>query len=848
MKPAATALPNELLRYERQQRNWTQEYVAERIGAPDPKMVGKWERGNTTPQPHYCKQLATLFEKSPRELGLARRGEVPFWNVPYRQNPFFTGREDILMCLHEALRSDKAAPSTQPYALSGLGGVGKTQAAVEYAYRYQHQYHAILWVRADSREVLISDFAAIAALLHLPEQNEQDLGRTIAAVKQWLTAVTRWLLIFDNIDDLQIIDDFIPYPCRGHVLLTTRTTVSGTLARSIEINSMGAEEGAFFLLRRAKIIALDDSQDNAKEIDYHQARTISQALGGLPLALDQAGAYIEETHCSLLDYLNLYQTRREPLLKWRGDLALDHPEPVATTWSISFEKIHQASHVATELLKICAFLAPDAIPEEIISKGAPDLGPSLQHVAPDPYKLNGVIKELLKFSLIRRNPNSKTLSIHCLVQEALKDRMDETTQRRCAERVVLAVNRVFPDPEFSTWSLCQRYLAQVQACAVLIKQWGMKFAEASRLLHRVGQYLYQRARYAEAESLYQQALEIHEQVLGPEHPEVATILSNLASLYWDQSRFTLAEPLFLRALSIRKQALGQDHPDVATTLNALALLYKAQDKYTQAKPLFLRALSIREHELGPEHLDVATTLNDLAMLYYNEDKYTQAEPLFVRALSIREQMLGPEHPDVASSLNYLAGLYVARSQHTQAEPLFIRALSIREQVLGSEHPDVATSLSNLAILYSDQGKYSEAEPLFLRALAINEQVLGAKHPAVATVLNNLAMLYYSQNKFIQTEPLFLRALTISEHALGPEHPHTAAVLDNYACLLWETGRKDEALRLEARARAIWDKRAGQAQVSPPDTHKGQYISPVTKVPSLTPARVVTTFRPLQNNQ
>jgi len=827
MKLAATALPNELLRYEREQRNWTQEYVAEQIGAPDPKMVGKWERGNTTPQLHYCKQLARLFEKSTRELGLVRRGEVPFWNVPYRQNPFFTGREDILTRLHEALRSDKTAALTQPYALSGLGGVGKTQTAVEYAYRFRHQCYAILWVRADSSEVLTSDFAAIAALLHLPEQNEQDLSRTMAAVKQWLTAVSRWLLIFDNVDDLQIINDFIPSPCRGHALLTTRTNVTGTLAQSIEIDTMEAEEAAFFLLRRAKIIALDASQNDATDIDYNQARTISHALGGLPLALDQAGAYIEETQCSLLDYLNLYQSRRELLLKWRGDLALDHPEPVATTWSISFEKIHMASPIAMELLKICAFLAPDDIPEEIITKGAPDLGPSLHHIATDPFKLNVVMKELLKFSLIRRNPKSKTLAIHRLVQAVLKDRMDENTQRQCAERVVLAVNRLFPDAEFSTWSLCQRYLAQAQVCAVLIKQCRMKFAEASRLLHRVGQYLYQRARYTEAELLYQQALEVGEQVLGSEHPEVAIILSSLASLYWDQSKYTLAEPLFLRALSIQEQASGLDHPDVATTLNDLALLYKAQDKYAQAKPLFLRALCIREQALGSEHLAVATTLNDLAMLYYNEDKYTLAEPLFIRALSIRERVLGPEHPDVASSLNYLAGLYVACDQHIQAEPLFIRALSIRKQVLGSEHPDVATSLSNLAILYTDQGKYSEAEPLFLSGLAINERVLGTKHPSVATILNNMAVLYYSQDKFVQAEPLFLRALAISEHALGSEHPQIAMVSDNYARLLWETDREDEAQELVARAKTIWDKRTGQAQASPPRSFLF-HISPVTK--------------------
>ncbi len=806
---AGGPLPNELLRYEREQRNWTQEEVAEQIGAPDPKMVGKWERGVTMPQLHYSKKLAALFEKSVRELGLVRRGEVPFWNVPYRQNPFFTGREDILTRLDEALITSKVATSMQPYALTGMGGVGKTQTAIEYAHRYRSKYHAVLWVRAGSHEVLTSDFAALAALLGLDQRNEQNLNRTIAAIKQWLIDITRWLLILDNADDLQLINDVLPSPLRGHVLLTTRSNVTGTLAHAIEIDPMEASEGAYFLLRRAKMIALDASQDNTpEEVKNKQAREISQALGGLPLALDQAGAYIEETRCSLPDYLTLYQTRREPLLKWRGDLALDHPEPVATTWSLSFEKIRQANPVANELLKVCAFLAPDAIPEEIISQGAPDLGPLLQHVAADQFKLNMVIKELLKFSLIRRNPESKTLTIHRLVQAVKKDSMDANAQRQCAERVVRAVSRVFPDAEFSTWPLCQRYLAQAQACALLIKQWGMKFAEATRLLDRVGRYLYQRASYAEAELFYQQALEIHEQQPGPEHPDVATTLSNLASLYWDQSKYMLAEPLLLRSLSILEQTLGPDHPEVATCLNALALLYKAQNRYAQAVPIILRALSIRERVLGPEHPDVASTLSDLAMLYYNEDAYAQAEPLFLRALSIRERVLGPEHPDVASSLNYLAALYVARGQHGQAEPLLLRALPILEQELGSGHPDVATSLNNLALLYTDQGRYSEAEPLLLRASTIIEQAHGNKHPSFATILNNLALLYHAQHNFVQAEQHLQRALAISEKALGPEHPLVAVIADNYARLLWETERGDEALQHAARARAIWDKRKG----------------------------------------
>jgi tetratricopeptide (TPR) repeat protein/transcriptional regulator with XRE-family HTH domain len=809
MKIAADALPNELLRYEREQRLWTQDYVAQQIGAPDPKMVGKWERGIIKPQLHYCKKLSALFEKSTRELGLVRREEVPFWNVPYAQNLFFTGREDILTRLDEALRSNKTATTLLPYALTGLGGAGKTQTAIEYAYRYRSKYQAVLWVRADSHEVLTSDFATLAALLHLTEGDEQDLGCAIAAVKRWLTVITRWLLILDNADDLHLVKDIIPSPLCGHVLMTTRTSVTGTLASAIEIDPLEDREGAIFLLRRAKLISLDASQgDIPEEDDYCQAVAISQALGGLPLALDQAGAYIEETKCSLSDYFDLYQARREPLLEWRGDLALDHPAPVARTWSLSFEKIRRANPAANELLKICAFLAPDAIPEEIITQGAPHLGPFLQHVAADPSKLNVVMKELLKFSLIRRNPKAKTLTLHRLVQQVKKDTMDEHTQRQCVEQVVKAVNSVFPEAEFSTWPLCQRYFAQAQACAVLIQEWGIQCAESARLLDQLGRYLHQHASYAEAESIYRQALEVREQVFGPQHPDVASSLSNLASLYWDQTRYALAEPLILRSLSICEQSLGPDHPEVADKLNALALLYKAQNRYTQAIPLFQRALAIRERVLGSEHPEVASNLNDLAMIHYNQEEYSQAESLVIRSLAIRERVLGAEHPEVASSLNFLASIYIVRSEYQLAEPLLIRALSIREQVLGSEHPDVATTLNNLALLYSDQWRHSEAEPLLLRACTIIEQAHGIRHPTVATVLNNLARLYCAQGKFGKAEQLLLRALTISEKALGPEHPHVAMLSDNYACLLWETERQEEALQYEARARAIWRKRSG----------------------------------------
>ena len=185
--------------------------------------------------------------------------------------------------------------------------------------------------------------------------------------------------------------------------------------------------------------------DKASEAERNKAEEISQEMDGLPLALDQAGAYIEETACGLADYLDLYQKRGAALRKRRGGLIADHPESVATTWSLSIEKIELANPAAAELLRLCAFLAPDAIPEEIITESAPDLGPVLQPVAADPFELNAAIEELHKFSLVKRDPDAKTLTIHRLVQVVIKDEHGPATHnRQWAGWVVRAVNDTFP--------------------------------------------------------------------------------------------------------------------------------------------------------------------------------------------------------------------------------------------------------------------------------------------------------------------------------------------------------------------------------------------------------------------
>jgi tetratricopeptide (TPR) repeat protein len=538
--------------------------------------------GVIKPELGKLRSLPPAERKSQGVLGAAGR-EVALSNLSER-NPFFTGREQVLTQIQEALAAQGRA------ALSGLGGVGKTQTAVEYAHRHVEEYLYSFFVAAHSREALLSSYVTIAGLLKLPESQENDQTLAVDAVKSWLDSHERWLLILDNADDIVMARAFLPSGKKGHVILTTRAQAAGATARRVEIQEMETEEGALFLLRRATCIAEDAPLDDATEVDRARAKEIATALDGLPLALDQAGAYIEETGGGFLKYLNLYQTHATELLRRRGALASDHPDPVAATWVLSFEKIEQANPAAAELLRFCAFLRPDQIPEEVFSKGAPELGPVLERVGADSFVLDGAIEELLKYSLVRRDPNASTLEIHRLVQAVLKRGMEEATQRLWAERAVRAVNRAFPSVEFSTWVICERLLPQAYACAELINQWVFQFPDAARLLNEAGFYLNERGRYTDAEPLHGRALAIREKALGPEDPDVAESLNNLAGLYYAQGQYVKAESFLQRALAIREKALGPEHPDVAESLNNLAALYSTQGQY--AKEGTLTALSL----------------------------------------------------------------------------------------------------------------------------------------------------------------------------------------------------------------------------------------------------------------
>ena len=723
------------------------------------------------------------------------------WNVPYPRNPFFTGREQVLEQLHEALKSGKTAALSQTQAISGLGGIGKTQTAIEYAYRYRDEYKAVLWTKADSSEALVSDFVSIANLLNLPEKDEKDQNLSVAAMKLWLEINTGWLLILDNADTPNLVEGFLPLNPKGHILLTSRAQVFDNLGitNPLELDKMQPDEAKQFLLKRTGRSELEPADTNAVE-------QLAKELDYLPLALEQAGAYINKVKCSFQDYLTSYRKRGLELLEQSKVMTGKYPKSVATTWSLNFEQVAQTSTASADLLHVSVFLNPYSIPLELITVGAVELGSALPaalaNVESDPLALDELLEPLTQYSLIRRDYSSRTYSIHRMVQAVLKDGIDSDTQRLWAECTVRAVNSAFPNVWFSKWHLCERLLSQALACAELIEKWSLEFKEAARLLDEAGKYLYERARFDEAERLIKQSLAIREKTLGQDNSNVADSFHNLAVLYYEQGKFGKAEQLYNRALEIREKVLKSDHPDIAKNLNSLGTLYRNQGKFAEAEQFYKRALEIRERILDQNHPDIAESLNSLGLLYDDQGKFGEAEQLHKRALEIREKVLEPNHPDVANSLHNLASLYQEQGKYSKAEPLYMRALKIIEETKGLNHPNVASILNNLAMLYSHQGKFGEAEELLKKALEIREKVLGQDHPDVANSLNNLAMLYHDQGKYIKAKPIYMQAIMIIEKSLGQDHPDLAIFLKNYADLLRKINRNREAAKIDARAKAI----------------------------------------------
>ncbi len=735
------------------------------------------------------------------------------WNVPHEKNNFFTGREQVILDLHASLTKGDGA--TVLHAIKGLGGVGKTQTAVEYVYRYRNAYKAVLWTGAESELEIRAGFADIAQTLDLTAAKLAEQNVAVEAVKRWLEAEDDWLLIFDNANTPEFVKPFRPRNPRGHVLLTSRAHTFDTLGikKPIEITELPPDEAFQFFLKRTRL-----DQEDGKETQA--AQDLALELGYLPLAMEQAGAYILAQEASFQDYLTSYRKHHVKLLERQGPVTGGYDLSVAKTWDLNFREVEKTSEAAADLLRVSAFLAPDNIPLELIRKGASELGEALSSALSDaendPLALTQVLGSLLRYSLVRREGN--TYSIHRLVQAVLQDDMDTRTQATWVKRIIGAVDLAMPESEFTNWPFCNQILPHALICATRVEtsdeEQRLATASAGRLFYKTGKYLLDRGRYEESAFSFRRAVAVQEETLGSEDAALALSLSYWGILLSRQAKYAEALPIEQQALAIREKALNPEHSDIGRSLNCIAFIYTLQGRYSEAEPLYQRSLTILEKALGLEHPDTAAGLGSLAALYQQQGRYSEAEPLYQRALAIWEEKQGPEHPDTAGGLSSLATLYLYQGRYGEAEPLCQRSLSIREKVLGMEHPDMASGLNNLAALYQQQGRYSEAEPLHQRALLIWEWVLGPTHPDVAGGLGGLASLYHDQGRYGEAEPLYQRALAIWEEALGPAHPNTATGLSSLAALYQDQGRYAEAEPLCQRSLSVREKALGMEH---PDT-------------------------------
>jgi tetratricopeptide (TPR) repeat protein len=669
------------------------------------------------------------------------RGLLPeIWNTPHRRNPNFTGRDVLLKDLHDSLTSGEYAAVNQ--AISGLGGVGKTQLAVEYAYRYAADYRLVWWLRAEDPATLAADYAGLADRLNLPEKNSPDQWEIIRAVRTWLEHNPGWLLIFDNAQQPRDLHDpanperqYLPSSPTGHVIITSRNPQWGGIARSFPVKPFERPESIRFL------------SDRTGQRDDRATDLLAEQLGDLPLALEQAGAYIAETPGSTIaKYLDLFQKRHAELLN-HGKPLLDYKDSVDTTWRISMDKIRSENEnttnenaAAADLLNLFAFFAPDTIPLALLEKREKYLPASLGPIVNDTIKRGDALTLLRRYSLVESSCD--TISLHRLVQLVTRDRLDASGKKLWSAAAVLVVDDAFDyqRDNMRTWQECLPLLPHAQSVADHAEQLGVLLPITSLLLNKIGSYLQKLAELQEAKRCFERALAIDEKEYGLENTIVARDVNNLGGVLHDLGYLPEAKRCYERALAIDEDAHGPEHPSVAIDINNLGSVIRRMGYLPEAKKCIERALAIDEKTYGLNHLSVAIDVNNLGGVLREMGDRSEAKKYFERALSIGEKVYEPEHPEVARYVNNLGYVLKELGDLPEAKKCFERALSIGEKVYGPEHPEVAQFVTNLGEVQKDLGDRLEAKKCFERALVICENRLGEHHSLTETVRKNISRL------------------------------------------------------------------------------------------------------------
>jgi len=676
-----------------------------------------------------------------------------------------------LETLHKTLQQDrKVAISATISTVTGMGGIGKTELALQYALRYWREFYpgGVLWLQAREADlgVQILNFARMRMQLNPPE--DWDLAERVDYCWQnWpikddvdgvedKKRVNDVLVVLDDVTSYPSVEPYLPPNLpRFKVIVTTRVQ---QLAQSFaQLNLEVLEEEAALALLAS---LMGETRLLREET---AAKRLCEWLGGLPLGLELVGQYLaQHRDLSLAKMLQRLQKERlEQKALQKPTSATSAQQGVRDAFKLSWQDLEPEARKVAYLLSLFGLAA---VPWEAVEACLEEEDEEeLEEIR------DGV---LVRLSLLQRVAEG-WYQLHSLLREFLREKLevlevaDELKRKYCQVMVGVA-KRVPQDPTLAVIEGITPLVFHLTETATTWVNWiedeDLVWPFLCLVFYYRGQGL-----YSLAEPWCQTCLLEVRDRMGEEHPDVATSLNNLAELYRNQGRYEEAEPLYLQALEISKKLLGEEHPNVATSLNNLAELYASQGRYAEAKTLHLQALKIRKKLLGEEHPDVAASLNNLAGFYASQGRYEEAESLYLQALEIRKKLLGEEHPDVVAFLNNLAELYASQGRYEEAKTLHLQALEIRKKLLGEEHFSVAASLNNLAELYASQGRYEEAEPLYLQAIIIFVKRLGENHPSTQTVINNFCGLLVQvtregQRSRLSNHPLTQHFLTAIDNA------------------------------------------------------------------------------------
>ncbi len=670
-------------------------------------------------------------------------------------------------------------------AVSGMRGVGKSQLAAAFANEcIDDGWGFVAWVQATSRARIITQMAQIARdrgfIKGEDAKDDDKAARRLCAQLSGLSDSESRLLVFDNVESAHDLAGLIPRGPGMRVLVTTtRTDVPG---EPLDIGVYTLEEAIGYLV---------EATGNP---DRDGAKAVAEALGCLPVALTQAAVTIQTWCNGYTDYLaDLDAEPLDEVLDQAGD---PYPAKAGAAIRMAFRVV--ASRLATEsprlgasataILDALSVLAEGGAPRQWFYGSTGDVRVDRQAVG-----------LLVRYNILTKSRSGSVVSLHRLQARVRREDLTEAARLPEAADTAAQVLSQIRIPDGAGWEEKQ---ATAQALATqLVDLLGQTYSEPITRDSRVLGISVSAMKWCVEAGLAGLAVQLapytdlHERVLGRDHPGTLTSRGNLAGAYRAAGRLGEAVPLLEGTLADHVRVLGPDHPDTLTSRGNLAGAYRAAGRLGEAVPLLEGTLADHVRVLGPDHPDTLTSRGNLAGAYRAAGRLGEAVPLFEGTLADRVRLLGRDHPDTLTSRGNLAGAYRAAGRLGEAVPLFEGTLADRVRVLGRDHPGTLTIRNNLALAYRAAGRLGEAVPLLEGTLADRVRVLGRDHPGTLTIRNNLALAYRAAGRLGEAVPLLEGTLADRVRVLGRDHPGTLTIRNNLAAAYQDAGRLGEAVPL-----------------------------------------------------